>query len=56
MGIGWILRILEAASGLEGDLEIEPEFNSIALFDVAARTEHHITPVQACAGGDTFYH
>jgi len=33
-----------------GRLEIEPEYNSLAIFDVAARTEHHITPVEASAG------
>ena len=33
-----------------GHLEIEPEYNSLAIFDVAARTEHHITPVDASAG------
>jgi len=38
--------------GLEGGdhLKIEPEYNSLVIFDVTARTEHYISPVDACAG------
>ena len=32
------------------NLEFEPEYNSLAIFDVTARTEHQITPVNLSAG------
>jgi Rps23 Pro-64 3,4-dihydroxylase Tpa1-like proline 4-hydroxylase len=30
--------------------EIDPRYNSLVLFDVAAKTEHFINPVESCAG------
>jgi Rps23 Pro-64 3,4-dihydroxylase Tpa1-like proline 4-hydroxylase len=29
---------------------IEPDYNSLVIFDVAAKTEHFISPVEQCAG------
>jgi Rps23 Pro-64 3,4-dihydroxylase Tpa1-like proline 4-hydroxylase len=31
-------------------LEVSPEHNSLVIFDVTARTEHFISPVEASAG------
>lgn len=30
--------------------EVAPDYNSVVMFDVAARTRHFITPVEQCAG------
>ena len=45
--------VLHMAGTQDATLEIEPEYNSLAIFDVTARTEHHITPVETCAGALT---
>lgn len=31
---------------------IEPEYNSLVLFEVDRRTKHFVTPIQACAGAE----
>jgi Rps23 Pro-64 3,4-dihydroxylase Tpa1-like proline 4-hydroxylase len=31
-------------------IEIDPDYNSLVIFDVAAKTEHFINPVEPCAG------
>jgi len=34
-----------------GDVtKVDPEYNSLIIFDVAAKTEHFISPVEQCAG------
>ncbi|HYP26920.1 MAG TPA: 2OG-Fe(II) oxygenase family protein [Blastocatellia bacterium] len=36
----------------KGDVtEVDPDYNSLVIFDVSAKTEHYINPVERCAGG-----
>jgi Rps23 Pro-64 3,4-dihydroxylase Tpa1-like proline 4-hydroxylase len=35
----------------DGDVtEVDPDYNSLVIFDVAAKTRHFISPVEPCAG------
>ena len=44
---GGLLHLIDP----NGDLiEIEPDYNSLVIFDVTARTEHFVSPVEPCAG------
>lgn len=47
---GGILHLIDR----NGDLiQIEPDFNSLVIFDVTARTEHFVSAVEPCAGERT---
>ena len=44
---GGILNLIDQS----GDLtQIQPDYNSLTVFDVTARTEHFVSPVEPCAG------
>lgn len=44
---GGILHLINR----NGDLiQIEPDYNSLVIFDVTARTEHFVSPVEPCVG------
>jgi Rps23 Pro-64 3,4-dihydroxylase Tpa1-like proline 4-hydroxylase len=44
---GGLLHLIDR----NGDrIEIEPDYNSLVVFDVTARTEHFVSPVEPCAG------
>lgn len=47
---GGILHMIDD----NGDVtEIDPDYNSLVIFDVAAKTKHFINPVEQCAGERT---
>lgn len=44
---GGLLHLIDR----DGDVtEVDPDYNSLVVFDVAARTKHFINPVHQCAG------
>ena len=44
---GGVLHMLDGKGGVT---EVDPDYNSLVVFDVSAKTEHFINPVEPCAG------
>jgi Rps23 Pro-64 3,4-dihydroxylase Tpa1-like proline 4-hydroxylase len=44
---GGLLHLVDPGGGLT---QIDPDYNSLLIFDVAAKTRHFISPVEPCAG------
>jgi Rps23 Pro-64 3,4-dihydroxylase Tpa1-like proline 4-hydroxylase len=44
---GGLLHLIDRNGGVT---EVDPDYNSLVIFDVAAKTKHFINPVEQCAG------
>jgi Rps23 Pro-64 3,4-dihydroxylase Tpa1-like proline 4-hydroxylase len=44
---GGLLHLIDSNDDVT---EVDPDYNSLVIFDVAAKTTHFITPVEQCAG------
>lgn len=44
---GGLLNLIDQVGNVT---EVAPDYNSLVIFDVAARTKHFISPVEQCAG------
>jgi Rps23 Pro-64 3,4-dihydroxylase Tpa1-like proline 4-hydroxylase len=53
LSIGWRRQFGGVLNLIDSDgrvITVDPDFNSLVIFDVAARTRHFISPVERCAG------
>ena len=53
LSIGWRRRFGGVLNLIDSDgrvITVDPDYNSLVIFDVAARSRHFISPVEHCAG------
>ena len=53
LSIGWQRQFGGVLNLIDSDgrvITVDPDYNSLVIFDVAARTRHFISPVEQCAG------